>query len=247
MGFGMDLSTAISTSIAGVGLTFLTVVFTLIIGLGLGRIMGVDRKIAVLVSVGTAICGGSAIAAMSPVVRAEGNQISFALIVIFMFNAVALLIFPVIGDLLSMSQELFGKWAAIAIHDTSSVVGAGSAYGAEALEIATTVKLTRALWIVPVTIAFSVYQKGAKVKPKFPWFILLFVLAMIIVAILPQGVTLFEGLSWIGRRGMVVALFLIGSTFDSAQLKQVGLRTFLLGLLLWLIIALSSLIALQSM
>jgi len=246
MGFGMNLSTAISTSVEGIGLTFFTVSLTLLLGMGLGRIMKVDKKTTVLISVGTAICGGSAIAAMSPVISAKGEQISFSLIVIFLFNAVALLIFPMIGELLEMSQQMFGKWAAIAIHDTSSVVGAGSAYGAEALEVATTVKLTRALWIVPVTIAFSFFQTEAKAKPKFPWFILFFVLAMTVVALFPYGSAFFDGLSWIGKRGMVIALFLIGSTFDSSQIRKVGLKTFLLGVFLWLIIGLSSLIALQS-
>ncbi|MEP1094732.1 MAG: putative sulfate exporter family transporter [Cyclobacteriaceae bacterium] len=246
MGFGMNLSTAISTSAEGIGLTFFSVILTLLLGIGLGKIMKVDKKTTVLISVGTAICGGSAIAAMSPVIRAKGEQISFSLIVIFLFNAIALLIFPLIGEFLELSQQMFGKWAAIAIHDTSSVVGAGSAYGAEALEVAATVKLTRALWIVPVTIAFSLFQREVKTKPKFPWFILFFVLAMTGVALFPYGSTVFDGLSWIGKRGMVIALFLIGSTFDGTQIRRVGLRTFLLGILLWLIIALSSLITIQS-
>lgn len=247
MGFGMNLSAAISASSSGIGLTFFSVLLTLLFGLVLGRVMKVDGKTTVLISVGTAICGGSAIAAMSPVIGAKGEQISFSLIVIFLFNTVALLIFPIIGEFLNMSQELFGQWAAIAIHDTSSVVGAGNAYGAKALEVATTVKLTRALWIVPVTIVFSFFQAESKAKPKLPWFILFFVLAMILAAIFPKFDTLFDGLSWVGKRGMVIALFLIGSTFDGSQIKKVGSRTFFLGLLLWMIIGIVSLLVLQML
>ncbi|MDD3286491.1 MAG: putative sulfate exporter family transporter, partial [Bacteroidales bacterium] len=177
MGFGMSLEKVIETSQTGVLLTATSVILTFFFGLGLGYLYKVERNTTMLIASGTAICGGSAIAAVSPIIDAKNNQITFALTVIFVLNAVALFIFPVIGQALNMSQENFGYWSAIAIHDTSSVVGAGAAYGKEALEVATTVKLTRTLWIIPLSfiVLFLNRKENKTNKIKIPWFILYFV------------------------------------------------------------------------
>nr|MBP6284716.1 putative sulfate exporter family transporter [Paludibacteraceae bacterium] len=209
------------------------------------KLLKVDGKIATLISAGTAICGGSAIAAVASVINPKSAQISVSLIVIFILNAVALLIFPAIGHYFHLSEETFGNWAAIAIHDTSSVVGAGAMYGPKALEIATTVKLIRALWIIPLSIVIALLHKdAAKGKIKIPWFIGLFVVAIIIAYLLPSGQVLFDSLNWLGKRGMVIALFLIGSNLSLKEAKSAGFKTFLLGVLLWLFIGVGSFIAL---
>ena len=190
---------------------------------------------------GTAICGGSAIAAVGPVLKADDNEMSMALGTIFILNAIALFVFPPIGHLLQMTQEQFGMWAAIAIHDTSSVVGAGAAYGEKALEIATMVKLTRALWIIPLTFLtmFLFKQKGAKVS--LPWFILFFVLAMVANTFLPIPEAASLGMVWLAKKGLTVTLFLIGSGLSSRVIRQVGVRPMIQGVILWIFIALMSL------
>ena len=180
MGFGMNLSQVISTSKTGFVITIVSVLTVMVSGLLLGKLLGVDSKITLLISSGTAICGGSAIAAIAPVINAKSNQISFSLVVIFVLNAVALIIFPLIGHYFNLSQEVFGYWAAIAIHDTSSVVGAGASYGAKALEVATTVKLVRTLWIIPLSVSIALLQKDKMTgKIKIPWFIGLFIAGII--------------------------------------------------------------------
>lgn len=247
MGFGMNLMQVVSASKSGFLLTAVSVIFVMSAGLFLARMLKVDSKIGVLISAGTAICGGSAIAAVSPVIKAKNYQISFSLIVVFVLNAVALVIFPVIGHSLGLSQEVFGNWAAIAIHDTSSVVGAGATYGPEALQIATTVKLIRALWIIPLSIAIAFLQKdksGGKIK--IPWFIGLFILSIIAAYLFPDGADTYSHLSWLGRRGMVIALFLIGSNISFAEVKKAGIRSFLMGLILWILIGVASLVALRE-
>ena len=174
----------------------------------MGYLFKVEKNTTMLISSGTAICGGSAIAAVSPIIDAKNNQITFALTVIFVLNAIALFIFPIIGHALGMSQESFGYWSAIAIHDTSSVVGAGAAYGSEALEIATTVKLTRTLWIIPLSfLVLFINRKNARGgKVKIPWFILYFVVAIILAYYLPSYAETFNHLNWLGKKGMVVSL-----------------------------------------
>ncbi|MDD4544592.1 MAG: putative sulfate exporter family transporter, partial [Bacteroidales bacterium] len=216
MGFGMSLMKVLETSKNGVMLTAASVLLTFGIGILLGKALKVEKNTRTLISSGTAICGGSAIAAISPIIGAKNNQISFALTVIFVLNAVALFIFPIIGHSLNMSQENFGYWSAIAIHDTSSVVGAGAAYGEKALEIATTVKLTRTLWIIPLSflVLFINKSNNQTNKIKIPWFILYFVIAIIIAYLIPQGKEVFSVLNYIGRKGMVLALFFIGTSFS---------------------------------
>ena len=243
MGFGMSLQKVVETSQTGVLLTAISVFLTFLFGLALGYLFKVEKNTTMLISSGTAICGGSAIAAVSPIINAKNNQITFALTVIFVLNAIALFIFPIIGHALGMSQESFGYWSAIAIHDTSSVVGAGAAYGSEALEIATTVKLTRTLWIIPLSfLVLFINRKESKGgKVKIPWFILYFVIAIILAYYLPSYAETFNHLNWLGKKGMVIALFLIGTSFSLEDMKTAGLRAFLLGIILWLIISLSTL------
>jgi uncharacterized integral membrane protein (TIGR00698 family) len=243
MGFGMSLEKVIETSQTGVLLTAASVILTFFFGLALGYLYKVDKNTTMLIASGTAICGGSAIAAVSPIIDAKNNQITFALTVIFVLNAVALFIFPVIGQALNMSQENFGYWSAIAIHDTSSVVGAGAAYGKEALEVATTVKLTRTLWIIPLSfiVLFLNRKENKTNKIKIPWFILYFVMAIVIAYFLPQYQETYNHINWLGKKGMVLALFLIGTSFSIADLKTAGLKSFLLGISLWIIISIGTL------
>ncbi|NLO50402.1 MAG: putative sulfate exporter family transporter [Bacteroidales bacterium] len=245
MGFGMNLTQVISASKTGFVETAISVVFVIGAGLLLTRVFRVESRTGLLISAGTAICGGSAIAAVAPVINAKHSEISFSLIVIFILNAVALMIFPAIGHHFNLSQEVFGNWAAIAIHDTSSVVGAGATYGAEALEVATTVKLIRALWIIPLSLVIAFAQKGkGGGKIKIPWFIGLFVISILIAHLFPAGAETFAHFSWLGKRGMVIALFLIGSGISFSEAKKAGLRSFILGIALWLLIGVSSFIAL---
>lgn len=247
MGFGMNLAQVISASKTGFVDTTLSVVFVMSSGLLIAKLLKVELKTGTLISAGTAICGGSAIAAVAPVINAKNYQISFSLVVIFILNAIALLIFPLIGHYLNLSQETFGTWAAIAIQDTSSVVGAGSTYGPKALEIATTVKLIRALWIIPLSIFIAFVQKDKTGgKAKIPWFIGLFVLSILAAYQFPNLHDTFNHFHWLGKKGMVIALFLIGSNISIKEAKQAGVRSFLLGIILWLLIGSVSLFVLQS-
>ncbi len=244
MGFGMSLQQVIEVSSKGIVLTACSVLLVFLVGLMLGKILKVDRKTAMLISSGTAICGGSAIAAVSPIIKAKENQISFALTVVFVLNAIALFLFPYLGRILGMSESDFGYWAAIAIHDTSSVVGAGAAYGNEALQTAVAVKLARTLWIIPLSLLVVFINRkdeSGKGKIKIPWFILYFVVAIVLAALLPQMSEVFGAFAFLGRRGMVVALFLIGCGFSFEDLKKAGLKSFLLGILLWIVIGAGSL------
>lgn len=243
MGFGMNLQQVIEVSSKGIVLTACSVLLVFLFGMLLGRLLKVDRNTAMLISSGTAICGGSAIAAVSPIIKAKDNQISFALTVVFVLNALALFIFPPIGRALNMSEVDFGYWSAIAIHDTSSVVGAGAAYGPDALQTAVTVKLARTLWIIPLSfLVLFINRKhdANKGKVKIPWFILYFVVAILIAFLLPQFSELYTNLAFLGRRGMIVALFMIGCGFSFEDLKKAGWHSFVLGVLLWIVIAVSS-------
>lgn len=241
MGFGMNLTQVISASQTGFKATVISVTFVITAGILLGKLLKVDSKISLLIASGTAICGGSAIAAVAPVINAKNFQISFSLVVIFVLNAIALFLFPIIGHHFGLSQETFGYWAAIAIHDTSSVVGAGATYGAKALDVATTVKLIRALWIIPLSISIALFQKDKiSSKVKIPWFIGIFVLAIIVSYFLPQWESTFTHLHWLGTKIMVMALFLIGSNISIHEAKKAGLKSFALGILLWFLIASSS-------
>ena len=242
MGFGMNFTQVIHASKSGVLETAISVTFVMVAGILLGRLFKTDSKTALLISAGTAICGGSAIAAVAPVLNAKNHQISFSLVVIFMLNALALILFPFIGHMLGLSEETFGNWAAIAIHDTSSVVGAGATYGPKALEVATTIKLIRALWIIPLSIVIAFFnQERSTNKIKIPWFIFLFAGAILFAHFFPGLEDTFQHFKWLGRRGMVIALFLIGSNISVKEAKQAGAKSFLLGVFLWIITASTSL------
>ena len=243
MGFGMSLSAVISSSRTGFFETVISVTVVMILGILLGKLFKVEKNIALLIATGTAICGGSAIAAVAPILKSKNYQNSFALIVIFVLNAVALFLFPFIGHQLGLSQQTFGNWAAIAIHDTSSVVGAGASYGDKALQVATTVKLIRALWIIPLSLMIAFMNKsGGTKKITFPWFILLFVLAIVFANIFPEFQTSYQHFNWLGKRGMVIALFLIGSNITVSEIKKSGANSFALGIILWAVIAVGSLL-----
>ncbi len=247
MGFGMDLEKVLVVSKDGFVDTLFSVVFVMGMGYFLTKLLKIDSKVGTLISAGTAICGGSAIAAVSPVLKAENHQISFSLLVVFVLNAVALLIFPSIGHYFNMSQHAFGQWAAIAIHDTSSVVGASAIYGKEALEVATTVKLVRTLWIIPLALFIAKYQgDNTTGKLKIPWFILYFVLAVLVAYLLPNAKESFAHLSWMGKHAMIFSLFLIGSGISFKNIKKVGLKSFILGIILWILIGVASFVYLQN-
>lgn len=246
LGFGMNLQASLASGKEGMEFTILSVIGTLLIGWFIGRkILKVDRNTSYLISSGTAICGGSAIAAVGPVVKANDSEMSVALGTIFILNAIALFIFPMIGHALDMSQQEFGLWAAIAIHDTSSVVGAGAAYGEEALKIATTVKLTRALWIIPMAFATSFIFKSKGQKISIPWFIFFFVLAMVfntyVLDITPTGAAIGAGINEFARKSLTITLFFIGASLSRDVLKSVGIKPLVQGVLLWIVISLSTL------
>lgn len=240
MGFSMSVSEVIQTGKTGFMITVISVVVSVLAGILLGRIFKVGKNTTMLISSGTAICGGSAIAAIAPVLDAKNNEISFSLAVIFVLNAVALFIFPIIGHLLQMDQTHFGYWAAIAIHDTSSVVGACSAYGEQALQVGTTVKLTRTLWIIPLALCIAFFNKNKTSKINIPWFIFLFLLAIIIGNYIPGMAETNGHLSWLGKKGMMISLFFIGASINIEEVKKTGINTFMLGILLWFIIAILS-------
>ena len=243
LGFGMNLHSALASGKEGMEFTILSVVGTLIIGWFIGRkLFRIDRNTSYLISSGTAICGGSAIAAVGPVLKAEDSQMSVALGTIFILNAVALFIFPAIGHMLGMTQLQFVTCAAIAIHDTSSVVGAGAAYGEEALRVATTIKLTRALWIIPVAFATMFLFKSKGRRVSIPWFILFFVLAMVantyLMGSIPQ---VGEAINGLARKCLTLTMFFIGASLSLDVLRKVGIRPLLQGILLWIVISLSTL------
>jgi uncharacterized integral membrane protein (TIGR00698 family) len=246
MGFGMSLSEVITASKTGFVVTAFSVFAVMIMGVLMGKLFKVEKKITLLIATGTAICGGSAIAAVAPIIQSKSYQSSFALIVVFVLNAAALFIFPFVGRKLGMSQELFGNWAAIAIHDTSSVVGAGAEYGDKALQVATTVKLIRALWIIPLSMVIAFTQKKERGNCiRFPWFVLFFVMAIFFANYFPGLQTSYEHFNWLGKRGMVVALFLIGSNITLDEIKKSGSRCFFLGIALWMFTAIGSLLFLM--
>ena len=243
LGFGMNLHAALASGKEGMEFTILSVVGTMLIGWFIGRkVLKVDRDTSYLISSGTAICGGSAIAAVGPVLRAKDSEMSVALGTIFVLNAIALFVFPVIGHWLGMSQHEFGTWAAIAIHDTSSVVGAGAAYGEEALKVATTIKLTRALWIIPLAFVTSFLFKSKGQKVSIPWFIFFFILAMVVNTYLFAGAPqVGQIINHIARKGLTITLFFIGASLSRDVLKSVGIKPLVQGVLLWMVISLGTL------
>ena len=244
LGFGMNIEASLESGREGMIATVVSVFGTLAIGWFIGRkLLKNNRNISYLVSSGTAICGGSAIAAVGPVIKAKDSEMSVALGTVFILNAVALFIFPPIGRMLGLDDVQFGTWAAIAIHDTSSVVGAGAAYSEAALEIATTIKLTRALWIIPVAFVTAVLFRSKGNKITVPWFILWFVIAMLINTYLLDGVPMIgAAINSIARKCLTITMFLIGASLSPTVIRQVGLRPLLQGVLLWVVISIVSLL-----
>ncbi len=240
LGFGMNLHDVIRAGRSGFVYTVISLTFTMLAGMALGTMLKMERTPAFLISTGTAICGGSAIAAVGPITGASDEQMAISMGTIFVLNSIALLIFPAIGAALHLSQTQFGLWAALAIHDTSSVVGAAAKYGAVALAVGTTVKLARALWIVPMSIATALIKR-ARTRIQWPWFIAFFCLAAVCNTYLPAGAPAYALLSKIARIGLTATLYLIGSGISVATLKKVGHRPLLLGVILWLLISSGSL------
>ena len=240
LGFGMNLHDVVRAGRSGFVYTVIGISFTMVAGMALGTMLKMQRVPAFLISTGTAICGGSAIAAVGPITGASDEQMAVSLGTIFVLNSVALLTFPAIGAALHLSQTQFGLWAALAIHDTSSVVGAAAKYGAVALAVGTTVKLARALWIVPMSIGAALI-KHARAKIQWPWFIALFALAAVCNTYLPAGAPAYGVLSRAAKIGLTATLYLIGTGISVATLKRVGHRPMLLGVILWLIISTGSL------
>jgi len=240
LGFGMNLNQILRVGASGFLYTAASISLALLLGWALGRLLKVEKTASFLISAGTAICGGSAIAAVGPILNANDEAMAVSLGTVFVLNSVALLLFPAIGTALHLSQTQFGLWAALAIHDTSSVVGAAAKYGAVALAVGTTVKLARALWIVPVSIATATVRKSAA-QIQWPWFILFFCLAAVANSYLPAFRAIYPSLNHLGIAGLTVTLFLIGSGLSKKTLKDVGFRPMLQGVLLWIVVASASL------
>lgn len=241
LGFGMSITKALQSGGQGMMFTVVSVIGVTVIGVMLGYWMHLNRKTSYLISAGTAICGGSAIAAVGPVLKADDEEMAVSLGVIFILNAVALFIFPPLGHAFGMSDQQFGTWAAIAIHDTSSVVGAGDAFSPAACEIATVIKCTRALWIIPLAfVTMFIFRDKNSAKISIPWFILLFVVAMLIKTYCSLPDSLTDGIVYVAKKLLVVTLFFIGASLSLATVKKVGVRPLLLAVLLWVVIGVSS-------
>ncbi len=242
LGFGMNLTESLKAGADGILFTIISVISMMVLGILTGNLLKVNKVSSYLISSGTAICGGSAIAAVGPIAKADESQMSVSLATVFILNAIALFLFPIIGHWLSLNQQQFGIWAAIAIHDTSSVVGAGSAYGEEALKVATTVKLTRSLWIIPLSVYTMFYFKSKGEKLYIPWFILFFIIAMLLNTYLNISKEITSIIVTVSRQCLTLTLFFIGAGLSRNTLKNVGLKPLLLGIILWIFIGLISLI-----
>lgn len=239
-GFSMNLQESLKSGAEGMAFTVASVVGVMVIGVMLGYWLHIERKTAYLISSGTAICGGSAIAAVGPVVKANDHEMAVSLGVIFILNALALFIFPPLGRLAGMTETQFGTWAAIAIHDTSSVVGAGDAFGPKALEVATLIKLTRALWIIPLALVTMVIFRDKTAKISIPWFIFLFILAMVINTYAGLPAEFGKTMAFWAKKGMVLTLFMIGASLSLKSIKAVGIKSLVLAVALWIVIGVSS-------
>jgi uncharacterized integral membrane protein (TIGR00698 family) len=235
LGFGMNLHEVVRAGRSGFVYTAGSITAAMLLGLGLGKLIRVGKKAAFLISAGTAICGGSAIAAVGPIADANEEEMAIALGSVFILNSVALFLFPAIGYLLHMNQAQFGLWSALAIHDTSSVVGATAKYGSTALAVGTTIKLARALWIVPLSLGTAITLKS-KARVQWPWFILFFCFAAFLNTLLPAWHNAFGAFSRLGRSGLTVTLFLIGTGLNRQTLQRVGFRPLLQGLTLWMMV-----------
>jgi uncharacterized integral membrane protein (TIGR00698 family) len=236
LGFGMNLHEVVRAGRSGFIYTALGISFSLIAGLAIGKFLGIGGNASYLITAGTAICGGSAIAAIGPILRADDEEMAVSLGTVFILNSIALLTFPPIGNVLHLTQSQFGLWAALAIHDTSSVVGAAAKYGAQALVVGTTVKLARALWIVPLALVTAAV-KHSKTRVPLPWFILFFCLAAVVNTYVPAFANFYRWAFSAGRLGLTATLFLIGTGISVATLRSVGWRPLLQGVLLWIMVA----------
>jgi uncharacterized integral membrane protein (TIGR00698 family) len=253
LGFGMNLAQVVHAGRSGFLYTAISITTAMVLGLFLGKVLKVGGKASFMITAGTAICGGSAIAAVAPITNANEEEISVSMGTVFLLNSIALLLFPFIGHRLHLDQSQFGLWAALAIHDTSSVVGASAAYGAQALQIGTTVKLARALWIVPLTLVTAGYMAkvrsragggaGSKGAVKMPWFILLFCMAAALNTYVARLHPAFMALNNLGKLGLTATLFLIGTSLSRKTLRQVGARPLVQGVMLWVIVGTVSLAA----
>ncbi|WP_343686933.1 YeiH family protein [Chryseobacterium gleum] len=242
LGFGLKLDEALNAGKTGLMLTIVSIVTVMVLGYFLGKIFKLESPLSYLLSAGTAICGGSAIAAVSPIIKPSTKQISLALAIVFTLNSIALFVYPAIGHLLNLSQEQFGLWCAVGIHDTSSVVGAASKYGDEALKIATTVKLARALWIIPVSLITMFIFKSKGTKIKIPWFIGYFIIAILLNTYFPVLDRFSSSITVLAKSGLNLTLFFIGSTLSLQTLKSIGLKPLLTAVLLWITISAGSLL-----
>jgi len=242
LGFNMNLQQSLKSGSEGMMFTIVSVIGVMVLGVMLGYYMHLNRKTAYLISSGTAICGGSAIAAVGPVVKATSDEMAVSLGVIFILNAIALFIFPPLGHFFDMSQTQFGTWAAIAIHDTSSVAGAGEFYGSVAYETAILIKLTRALWIIPLALVTMFIFRDKTSRVSIPWFIFIFIGTMLINTYVNLPEWFVDTMVWVAKRGMVVTLFMIGASLSLSTIKSVGIRPLLLAIMLWIIIGVSSLL-----
>lgn len=247
LGFGMNITQALAAGKDGFLLTVFSIIFTLVLGYLIGKKLGMEKRTSHLLSSGTAICGGSAIAAVAPVINATEKDMSVSLGVVFLLNSVALVLFPVLGHLLSLDQHQFGLWSAIAIHDTSSVVGAAYSFGEEALRVATTVKLARALWIIPLSIVSLYLFKGKGKSIKIPWFILLFVIAILMNTYIPIPKILTNSITTASKSLLVLTLFLIGAGLSIEKIKSAGWKPMILGLSLWMAISVVSLFVIVNL
>ena len=251
LGAGMNLKSIIDTGFQSISYTIIGILSVLGLGWILAKILKSDSETSTLISVGTAICGGSAIAAISPVIKAKNHSITVALAVVFLLNSFALVIFPLAGHHFELSQTQFGLWAALAIHDTSSVVGATLQYGSEALKVGATVKLSRALWIVAITPAFAYLYRNksaahSETKTQKPWFILGFIVLAALFTYLPQLTSLGTIIEWSAKRTLTLTLFLIGSSLSISTIKKVGVTPIILGILLWITVSVTSLIFIKQ-
>lgn len=244
LGFGMNLYQSLASGKEGMLFTIISVIGTMLIGMLVGyKLLKMNKTTSYLISSGTAICGGSAIAAVGPVIKAKDSEMSVALATVFILNAIGLFVFPVLGQWLELSQQQFGMWAAIAIHDTSSVVGAGAAYGEEALQVATTIKLTRALWIIPLALATSFIFKSEEKKVSIPWFIVCFIAAMLVnTYLLSDFPEIGKVISVIARKLLTLTMFFIGASLSKSVLQSVGVKPLIQGVLLWAFISIASLL-----
>ncbi|KFF26334.1 YeiH family protein [Chryseobacterium vrystaatense] len=246
LGFGLKLNEALDAGKTGFLLTVVSIFTVMILGYILGKVFKLDKKLSYLISAGTAICGGSAIAAVSPIIKPSTKEISLGLAIIFTLNSVALFIYPAIGHLLHLSQEQFGLWCAVGIHDTSSVVGAAGKYGNEALKIATTVKLARALWIIPVSVITMFIFKNKQSKIRIPWFIGWFILAILLNTYFPVFDYFSTSVTSIAKSGLNLTLFFIGSTLSIQTLKTIGIKPLAVAVILWITISVGSLLYIIS-